>query len=119
MATSEWTQDHDFIRNWVEERGGRPAHVKTTAKGDEIGILRIDFPSPPDPDDEKDANLEAISWDEFFEKFDENDLVFLYQEETAEGQKSNFNKLVKRETVEARADESASKGKAKSKSKKK
>jgi hypothetical protein len=113
MATSEWTQDHDFIRNWVEERGGKPAHVKTTAKGDEIGILRIDFPSPPDPDDEKDANLEPISWDEFFEKFDENELVFLYEDETAGGQKSYFNKLVKRETVEGRDRASAGKSRKK------
>jgi hypothetical protein len=100
MAAAKWTMDHDFIRKWVEERGGRPAHVKTTAKDGDIGILRIDFPSPPDPDDEKDANLEEISWDEFFKKFDENGLAFLHQDETSSGQKSNFNKIVKRETVE-------------------
>lgn len=50
----------------------------------------------------KDDNLEEISWDEFFEKFDESNLALLYQEETASGQRSNFNKLVGRETAEAR-----------------
>jgi hypothetical protein len=102
MAAAKSTTDHDFIRNWVEERGGHPAHVKTVAKKGDVGILRIDFPQPPDPDDSDDANLEQISWEDFFAKFDENDLVFLYQEETAAGQKSNFNKLVKRETAQAK-----------------
>ncbi|MBX6370460.1 MAG: hypothetical protein IRZ04_21020 [Rhodospirillales bacterium] len=95
MAAAQSTTDHDFIRKWVEERGGRPAHVKTVAGKGEIGILRIDFPEPPDDNDASDANLEPISWDEFFQKFDENGLAFLYQED------SNFNKLVKRETAEA------------------
>jgi hypothetical protein len=96
MAAAKSTQDHATIRKWAEKHGGRPAHVKTVATGDEIGILRIDFPQPPDNDDAADANLEEIAWDDFFAKFDENDLVFLYQED------SNFNKLVKRETAEAK-----------------
>ncbi len=29
-----------------------------------------------------------------FEKFDQNNLEMVYQEKTADGQKSNFNKLV-------------------------
>jgi hypothetical protein len=114
MAAAKSTRDHDFSRQWAEERGGRPAHVKTVAEPGEIGILRIDFPSPPDPDDAADANLEEIGWDEFFEKFAANDLVFLYQEETAKGQKSNFNKIVSRESV---ADNGGKTGAAKNKKK--
>src|SRR6202035_5160267 len=60
---------------------------------------RIEFPNAPNA---KDDNLEEITWDEFFEKFDESNLALLYQEETASGQRSNFNKLVGRETAEAR-----------------
>ena len=63
------------------------------------GIIRIEFPNAPNA---KDDNLEEITWDEFFEKFDESNLALLYQEETASGQRSNFNKLVGRETAEAR-----------------
>jgi hypothetical protein len=48
MATrsqSKSTTDHDEIRQWAEARNGRPAVVKSTrGKGDETGILRIDFP---------------------------------------------------------------------------
>ena len=64
-----------------------------------VGIIRIEFPEAPNA---KDDALEEISWDEFFEKFDESELALLYQEETASGQRSNFNKLVGRETAEAR-----------------
>jgi hypothetical protein len=48
MATrsqSKSTTDHDEIRHWAEARNGRTADVKSTrGKGDDTGILRIDFP---------------------------------------------------------------------------
>jgi hypothetical protein len=47
-------------------------------------------------------NLVEISWDEFFKKFDEANLALVYEEETASGQRSNFNKLVGSETAAAR-----------------
>src|SRR5690349_10362464 len=95
---SRTTRDHDEIRRWAEERGGKPAHVKSTGSAEDTGILRIDFPGYSGG-----GSLEPISWEEFFEKFDERGLALVYQEETAGGQKSNFNKLVSAET----ADESA------------
>jgi hypothetical protein len=99
MAQAKVTTDHDEIRKWAEARGGRPAVVRRTHSKDGTGIIRIEFPDAPNA---KDDNLEEISWDEFFEKFDESNLALLYQEETASGQRSNFNKLVGRETAEAR-----------------
>ncbi|MCU1261234.1 MAG: 1,4-alpha-glucan branching enzyme [Bryobacterales bacterium] len=88
------TIDHDEIRRWVEERHGVPARVKGTGDNDDPGLLRIDFPvDGPDP------NLEPISWDEWFRKFDEKQLAFLYEEKMANGTMSYFNKLVSRETV--------------------
>ena len=99
MAQAKVTTDHDEIRKWAEARGGRPAAVRSTQPKDTTGIIRIEFPGAPNA---KDDNLEEISWDEFFEKFDESNLALLYQEETASGQRSNFNKLVGRETAEAR-----------------
>ena len=98
-SKSKVTTDHDEIRRWVEERGGWPAVVKSTrGKGDDVGILRIDFPGFSG-----EGTLEPISWEEFFEKFDREGLAFVYQETTASGQKSNFNEIVKRETVMERA----------------
>src|SRR5690349_15286354 len=98
-SRSKTTTDHEEIREWVEARGGRPAAVERTrggrGRGDDIGILRIDFPGYSG-----EGSLEEISWDEFFEKFDRAKLAFLYQDTTAGGEQSNFNKLIKRRTVE-------------------
>jgi hypothetical protein len=86
MSESNTTTDHDEIRKWAESRKGHPAKVKTKGEG---GILRFDFGEPEE-------NLEQISWDEFFEIFDENDLAFLYQDKTKDGGTSRFNKFVNR-----------------------
>jgi hypothetical protein len=88
------TIDHEQIRKWVEERGGKPACVRGTGDKNDIGMLRIDMPGYTGED-----KLEHISWDDWFEKFDEKKLAFLYQDETKDGTKSNFNKLVSRENV--------------------
>lgn len=84
------TTDHDEIRGWAEARGGKPAAVSSTGDGDP-GILRIRFPGYGE-----DEALEDITWDEWFEKFDEERLALVYQEETADGDTSTFNKLVSR-----------------------
>jgi hypothetical protein len=87
------TTDHDEIRRWVEERDGTPASVRGTADdGDGAGVLRIDFPGGAGEE-----SLEHISWDEWFEKFEEKGLAFLYQEQKAGGEESTFFKLVQRD----------------------
>ncbi|WP_434046488.1 MULTISPECIES: lipocalin/fatty-acid binding family protein [Sorangium] len=90
-SSSKTTIDHDEIRQWAESRGGRPATVKSTEKDGEPGILRIDFPGYSG-----EGSLEEISWDDFFAKFEESNLALVYQEKTADGQPSNFSKLVSR-----------------------
>ena len=45
------------------------------------------------------THYEEITWDEFFQAFDENNLALVVQAETKSGQKSNFNKLVSRDNV--------------------
>jgi len=89
MSDAKTTTNHETIRKWAEARDGAPATVKGTAPDDEAGLLRIDF-GP------KEERLEEISWDEFFEKFDENDLVLVYEDD------SNFSKLVSRESAESK-----------------
>lgn len=90
MSESATTTSHEKIRTWATARDGHPATVKGTAKGDHAGVLRIDF-GP-----EKEERLEEIGWDEFFEKFDESHLAFLYQERTKDGHLSRFHKFVSR-----------------------
>jgi hypothetical protein len=90
-SKSKTTTDHDEIRQWVEEHGGRPVQVKGTGSRDEAGVLRIDFPGGAGED-----RLEPLDWDDWFAKFDESDLAFLYQEQKASGEDSTFFKLVSR-----------------------
>ncbi len=94
-SESKTTTDHKTIQKWSEARGGKPATVKSTEKDGEAGVLRIDFPGYSGA-----GSLEEISWDEFFEKFDEKNLAFLYQEHTSSGEESRFFKLVSRDASE-------------------
>lgn len=91
------TTDRAEIRRWVEERGGYPATVTGTGGKSGAGVLRIDYPGYSGAD-----TLERISWDEFFEKFDEAQLAFLYQDETKDGGPSRFSKLIDRNETQAR-----------------
>ena len=85
------TTDHDEIRRWAESRGARPACVRGTGGGDDTGMIRLDFPGYSGAE-----SLQPIDWDQWFQAFDENGLALLYQETTAGGEQSNFNKLVSR-----------------------
>ena len=58
--------DRDEIRQWAEERGAHPACVRGTGNKKDLGVLRLDFPGYTGRD-----KLEEISWDEFFDKFEE------------------------------------------------
>lgn len=87
---SKTTTDHTAIKKWVEERNGQPACIKNTGGDNDAGILRINFPGGSE------KNLENISWEEFFDKFDKEKLAFLYQEKKSNGETSTFNKLINR-----------------------
>ena len=93
MSEAKTTTDHEEIKRWVEERGGHPARVKGTAVKGSSGVLLIDYPGYTGT-----QTLENISWDEFFQGFEENKLAFLYQDETQAGEESRFSKLVDRDS---------------------
>lgn len=100
MSDAKTTTNHEEIKSWVEERGGHPARAKGTDNEGGSGVLVIDYPGYSGT-----RTLESISWDEFFEGFEENKLAFLYQDETKAGAESRFSKLVNR-------DEKPAKGRA-------
>ena len=97
-STTNTTTNRTEIQNWVEERGGHPARVKGTENEQSAGLLRIDYPGFSGED-----TLEPITWEEFFTAFEENNLAFLYQEETKDGELSRFSKLVNRETADEKS----------------
>lgn len=90
-SESSTTHDHKKIQKWAEERGGVPAKIKHTGKSEDEGVLRIHFPKHSHND-----SFEEITWEEFFENFDDNKLDLLYQEKKADGETSTFHKFVER-----------------------
>lgn len=91
------TTDHEKIRKWVDERGGRPAMVEGSAKKNGFGALRIDFPG-----DSGEEALEPITWQEFFWTFDRSNLAFLYHEpndseELSDNEETEFSNRVTRD----------------------
>ena len=58
------------------------------------GVLLIDYPGYSST-----QTLEAISWDEFFKGFEENELAFLYEDEKKAGSQSRFSKLINRDAA--------------------
>ena len=93
---SKVTTDHEEIRRWAVERSGTPALMnrsKSASDGD--APIHICFPA-----DGCQSSSDEISWEDWFRKFDAAKLAFLYQELTAGGEKSSFNKLVGRKIVD-------------------
>ncbi len=91
---AETTTDRATIINWAESKGGKPASVKSTHKDGDVGIIRIMFPDSPNSDHD---TLTEISWDEFFEEFEQRQLALVYQPD------SLFSKVIGRDTAEKRA----------------
>lgn len=81
---SQKTTDHEDAWKWIESRGGKPATVKGTESGQAAGLLRVEMPAsashPP---------LTPISWYDFFEEIEEENLAFLHQEHTADKKRAN------------------------------
>jgi hypothetical protein len=92
MEKQGTTTDHEWIRRWVENRGGHPARVKGTNVKGGSGVLLIDYPGYSGT-----KTLEAITWDEFFKGFEENESAFLYEGEKKAGSHSRFSKLINRD----------------------
>lgn len=90
-------KDHDEIKKWAENLGGKPAIIDDTdAGGDEIGI-RIDFPGKKD-----EVMLSArpvthdITWQRFFEVLESKDLAFMHTNEDKPDNPSMAYKFVDR-----------------------
>jgi hypothetical protein len=88
------TTDHEEIRHWAQERNGRPVSVKRDPLNPNGSIIQIDFLY-----DKYDDNIHEISWNEFFDAFENDALALVYQTETEGGRLSRFGRIVRRENV--------------------
>lgn len=94
MMEPKITDDHDVIVEWVERRDGRPALVDQIAdKNTEDKLLRIDFM------DNATEGLYQISWDKFFEIFDEHNLQFWYLDIEDSKEPGKLCKIVKNQEI--------------------
>lgn len=62
------TIKHDVIKDWAAKHAGEPALVRTTTDALKIKI----------GDDE--PSYEKVSWEKWFEVFDEKEFAFVYEE---------------------------------------
>lgn len=92
----KYTTDNDEIRAWIEEHGGVPAVLKGVSEegGEESAdMLHISF-------DQKDPNMEAMSWDEFFERLENERLALSYDDAAPTGALPEFE-LVDRDRAQS------------------
>jgi hypothetical protein len=65
------TDDHDEIKNWANSFGGFPVVADGEGETNEITNLKIYFPGEL-------VSGRQISWEEFFDEFDDANLAFRY-----------------------------------------
>jgi hypothetical protein len=92
MSTTKKTTDHSEILKWAESQGAQPALVKDSASHYDPGVLRIRIPGS-----DLGPRVENLSWDVFFQKFDEERLALVYSEEPHAVPEHTHAKLVRRE----------------------
>ncbi|EOM74579.1 hypothetical protein DW322_03220 [Rhodococcus rhodnii] len=69
------TSDHDVIRRWVDGHDGFPARVPATESDGPGGVLRVDFAGGPPS-----ADIEHLTWDQWFDIFDDRRLALEYKD---------------------------------------
>ena len=69
-------------RQCVDEHGATPAREQEPGSSTHAGLIRFDFPGHIG-----EQSLEAIGWEEWFEKFKESNLALLAPDDTASGKK--------------------------------
>lgn len=79
------THSHDVIISWAEARNAMPATVPGTEHDGRLGVLRFDIPGWGSQ-----QALEHVTWEQWFETFDERQLVMIFQEHMESGRPSNF-----------------------------
>ncbi len=67
--------EHDTIRAWVEEHGGQPALTRRIPEVPGEGQLSLEFLV-----DGQEPELITISWADFFQRFEDQHLAFIYEE---------------------------------------
>lgn len=70
--------DHNEIRSWIEAHGGQPALVRRIPEVGGDGELSFEFLA-----DGQEPELITIRWDDFFQRFEDQGLAFVYEDASA------------------------------------
>jgi hypothetical protein len=89
------TRDREVIRQWADRRQALPATGEQTSSGPKTTVevndggagIRFNFPGV--------SPFRGISWSEWFDHFERQDLTFVYEESEAGSTPSNRYRLVK------------------------
>src|SRR5690606_12525991 len=76
--TTHYTSNHTEIRRWAKRHGARPGIARDTIASRDLDQLTLVLPG-----ERGEENVEFIDWDEFFRRFDEEEMVFVYEERKA------------------------------------
>lgn len=75
------TTDHETIRDLVEEHGGQPALLRRVPEVGDGGDLGLEFLA-----DGQEPELVTISWADFFQRFEDRHLAFVYEDDGPAGE---------------------------------
>ena len=93
------TTDRALVRDLVEEYGGYPAHVEQSEGEGDRGLLRVAFPDVPSRDADRNEDLKELSWETFFDQFEEEGLALVYPENLGDEAAADFQ-LLERDRIE-------------------
>lgn len=99
------TEDRQLIREWAARRGAEPATGQATPSGpatlnvqDGDAGIRFNFPGA--------GLFRPITWDEWFDDFERNELRFVYEFDPSSPPRSSRYRLVPRGTLPAESQPS-------------
>jgi hypothetical protein len=74
------TTDHEQIRLWSDSHKAHPEIIENTEALAEAPVLRLEFPGEGEEDLSENRSPHRVSWEEFFQKFEELGLAFEYED---------------------------------------
>lgn len=101
MKGMKVTTDHGEIKAWITSQNGKPDIMLTPGVGNSEVGLRIDFPGKEDEVYLNDSIRSVdVSWDDFFAKFEEMGLAFMYEEGYKGKNPVDAYRFIKRENAD-------------------
>ena len=94
------TTNHNEIKRWIVNHGGSPAIFDDPQAKADLPSIHVDFPGDRDAEYMQEAVvITKVSWEEFFKKFEEKKLAFIYEPDDKIEDITLAFKFVKRDRI--------------------